>query len=297
MDLISIRDLSKKDVESILAAAEEIEKGKRKVDLKGKILATLFFEPSTRTKMSFQSAALRSDMNYLDFQPDNSSIKKGESFSDTVKVVEGYADAIVIRHPKEGSARLAADLVGKPVINAGDGANQHPTQTLIDLFTIKKTRGRISGLNVTLLGDLKYARTMRSLIHGLAMFNANITLVAPQGLEMDDDYVDEIKKEFGAKIKTAHEPNFQETDVLYVCRIQQERFANTYEAKRVMDKFSIKAEDLKDAKEDMVILHPLPKTTEVDPEIDKMKQAKYFEQAHHGVPVRQAVLEYIFKGC
>jgi aspartate carbamoyltransferase catalytic subunit len=294
MDLVSIRDLEKKEIEKILDAAEEIRKG-RKVELKNKILAAMFFEPSTRTKLSFQSAALRCGMGYLDFQPEMSSLKKGESFSDTIKVVSGYADVLVVRHPKEGSARLAADLTEKPVINAGDGANQHPTQTLIDLFSIRKNKGRISGLNVTLLGDLKYARAMRSLVYGLAVFGAKVTLVAPDGLGMDDEYLDEVKKAFDFKVQVKTEPEFSEADVLYVCRIQHERFADPLEAKRIMERFMVRKSDLKDAKEDLVILHPLPKLNEIEPAIDSLRQAKYFEQAHFGIPVRQAVLEYVLR--
>jgi len=291
MDLISIRDLGKTEIEKILDNADAISKGK-KVDMHGKILATLFFEASTRTKLSFQSAALRNNMGYVDFLPETSSLKKGESYIDTIKTVAGYADVLAVRHPKEGSARFAADAIDKPVVNGGDGANQHPTQTLIDLFSIRKGKGRINGLNVTLLGDLKYARTMRSLVYGLAMFGANVTLVSPQGLEMEQSYLDEIGKNFKFKYQVKNEPEYGEADVLYVCRIQQERFADPYEAKRVTEKFAIKKDDLKDAKEDLVILHPLPKINEIDPRIDDMKQAKYFEQAHYGVPVRQAVLEY-----
>jgi aspartate carbamoyltransferase catalytic subunit len=293
MDLISIRDLERKEVERILDASEEIRKG-RKVDLKSRILAAMFFEPSTRTKLSFQSASLRCGMGYLDFQPEMSSLKKGESFADTIKVVSGYADVLVVRHPREGAARLAADISDKPVINAGDGANQHPTQTLIDLFSIRKNKGRIGGLNVTLLGDLKYARAMRSLVYGLAMFGAKVTLVSPEGLGMDDEYLDEVRKAFDFKAQIKTEPEFSEADVLYVCRIQQERFADPLEAKRIMDKFRVRRSDLKDAKEDLVILHPLPKLNEIEAPIDSMKQAKYFEQAHFGIPVRQAVLEYVF---
>ena len=201
MDLISIRDLGKKDIEGILDSADELAKGKRKSDLKGKVLATLFFEPSTRTKLSFQSAALYSNMEYIDFLPETSSLKKGESFIDTVKTVAGYADALAIRHPKEGAARMAADAIDKPVVNGGDGANQHPTQTLIDLFSIRSTKGRITGLNVTLLGDLKHARTMRSLVYGLAMYGAKVTLVSPPGLEMEHAYLEEVKKRFPFEVK------------------------------------------------------------------------------------------------
>ncbi|MBI5047296.1 aspartate carbamoyltransferase [Candidatus Micrarchaeota archaeon] len=294
MNLLSIKDLDRKIVEQILNSAEEIANG-RKVDLNGKILATLFFEASTRTKLSFHSAALRSGMQYIDFQPENSSLKKGESYRDTIKIVSGYADALAIRHPKEGAARLAADITDKPIVNCGDGGNQHPSQTLIDLYTIRKNKGRITNLNVTLLGDLKHARAMRSLLYGLGMFGANVTLVAPHGLEIEEDYIEEVKKKFRFKIVNEKKLNLEKTDVLYVCRIQQERFSDPYEAKRIMDEFMVKEEDLKDGKEDLIILHPLPKINEIESGIDTMPQAKYFEQAHNGVPVRQAVLEQVLK--
>jgi aspartate carbamoyltransferase catalytic subunit len=292
MDFISIRDLDKGTIEGILDRAAAIAVKGASPALKGKVLATLFFEPSTRTKLSFQGAALRSGMSYIDFTPETSSLKKGETFVDTMKIVSGYADVLAIRHPKEGAARLAADAVDKPVVNGGDGANQHPTQTLIDLYSIKKAKGRIKGLDVTLLGDLKHARAMRSLAYALAMFGAKVSLAAPKGLEMDPDYVKELEAKFGFKATLRSEPEFRSADVLYVCRIQQERFADPYEAKTVTEKFMIRKSDLKDAKEDLVILHPLPKVGEIESGIDAMKQARYFEQAHNGVPVRQAVLEY-----
>jgi aspartate carbamoyltransferase catalytic subunit len=293
MDLISIRDIDKKQVEEILNKAERIHSGKEKPDHKGKILVTLFFEPSTRTKLSFQSAAERNGMQVVDFLPEMSSLKKGETFTDTIRTVEGYGDVLAIRHPSEGSVRLAADLSSKPVVNGGDGANQHPTQTLIDLFSIRKTKGKIEGVNVHLVGDLKYARTMRSLAYGLSMFGANITLIAPKGLEMPKADVDEIQKRFKSKITTREQMDFSDADVLYVCRIQEERFADPMEAKRVKEKFMIKKDDLKNAKKDLVILHPLPKINEIESSIDTMPQAKYFEQAHYGIPIRQAVLDWL----
>ncbi len=295
MDLISIRDLSKETVEEILDLADKVADGKKKPDLKGKIVATLFFEPSTRTKLSFQSAAMRVGMQDLDFLADLSSLKKGESFADTIKTVEGYADVLVVRHKKEGSARLAADMSEKPIVNGGDGGNQHPTQTLIDLFSIRRMKGKIKGLNVTLMGDLKHARTMRSLLYGLAMFGANVTLIAPSGLEMDPTYVKEVEERFGTKVKTKSEPEFKDADALYVCRIQAERFADPYEAQSVMKKFRLMKDDLKETKKDLIILHPLPKINEIDPEIDRMPQARYFEQAHYGVPLRIAVIDYVLR--
>jgi len=295
MDLISIRDVEKKTIEELLDNAEKIHKGEKTVDLKGKILATLFFEASTRTKLSFQSAAMRTNMEVLDFSPGTSSLKKGESFTDTLKTIEGYADAVAIRHAMEGSARLAADVLKVPVVNGGDGGNQHPTQTLIDLFSIKKIKGKLGGLNVTLQGDLKHARTMRSLVYGLAMFGANISLIAPKGLEMDEKYLEEVKSKFGLNVRTSNTPDYSDSDVLYVCRIQAERFADQYEAQSIQQKFRIEKEDLKDAKEELAILHPLPKINEIDSAIDEMPQAKYFEQAHLGVPLRMAVLEYLLR--
>jgi aspartate carbamoyltransferase catalytic subunit len=294
MNLISIRDLKKEEVEKLLDLAAKIEAGKHTPDLKGKILATLFFEPSTRTKLSFQSAAMRCGMRYLDFDADTSSMKKGESFMDTIKTVVGYADAMVIRHQKEGSARLATIASNKPIVNGGDGGNQHPTQTLIDLFTIKKEKGRIAGLNIYLVGDLKHARTMRSLLYALCMFGAKVTVIAPKGLEMERNYVEEIEAKFNTRVSKTEEMDLREADVLYVCRIQKERFADPYEAKLVTEKFTITKESLKATKKDLAILHPLPKTNEIEVAIDDMPQAKYFEQAHYGVPVRMAIMEMIF---
>ncbi len=294
MDLISIRDTEKRVLEEILDLATAKDKEKDKdVGKKNKVVATLFFEPSTRTKLSFQTAALRNGMEYIDFLTETSSVKKGESFIDTIKTVAGYADVLVVRHPKEGSARLAAAVSDKAIVNGGDGGNQHPTQTLIDLYTIKKHKGKISGLNVTLMGDLKHARTMHSLLYALAMFGANVTLCAPKGLEMDKETLDEVKKKFNANITAKNELDVAGVDVLYVCRIQAERFADPLEAKRVQAQFYISMDNLKGAKDDLIIMHPLPKVNEIAPEIDNSKYAKYFEQASYGVPVRMAVIDYV----
>ena len=296
MDLISIRDIDKKVLEEILELASKKEKEGLKlneVKKTNRVLATLFFEPSTRTKLSFQTAALRNGFDYIDFLTETSSVKKGESFVDTIKTIAGYADVIVVRHPKEGSARLAAAASDKPIVNGGDGGNQHPTQTLIDLYTIKKHKGKFAGLNVTLMGDLKHARTMHSLLYALAMFGANITLMAPKGLEMDKETLEEVKKKFNVSITTKSEFDVAGTDVLYVCRIQAERFADPLEAKRVQEQFYLSMDNLKGAKDDLIIMHPLPKVNEIAPEIDNSKYAKYFEQASYGVPVRMAVMDYV----
>lgn len=290
MDMISMRDLDCRKIESIFGRAERIERGKFR-ERKG-ILATLFFEPSTRTKASFLSAASRLGLKVIDFAPETSSLVKGESFSDTVRMFDNYADVIAVRHPKEGSARLAAKLAKHPVINGGDGANEHPTQALIDLYTIRKERGKIKGLNVVLFGDLKHARAMHSLIYGLAMFGAKIKMIAPEGLEAGNEIVEEIAQKFGVKAGQGKEPDFRNADVIYVVRVQEERFADKYEAKKIKEKFRLRLEDLEKARKDAIVLHPLPKIDEISAEVDRSKYARYFEEAANAVPVRMAVIEH-----
>jgi aspartate carbamoyltransferase catalytic subunit len=291
-DLISLRDLSKSDIERYLKLAAKMEKNLYKSQslLKGRILGTLFFEASTRTHLSFQTAAKRLGMEVVVFNPETSSASKGESLSDTIKIIDGYADVIVIRHAAEGSARHAADVAEHPVINGGDGGNQHPTQTLIDLYTILKEKKKISGLNVHLVGDLKHARAMRSLLYGLAMFGANVTLASPKGLEMDSDIIEEVKSRFGPHLRIRQDIALADADVVYVCRVQKERFADPYEAQKVQAQFRITAKMLEGAKKGMILLHPLPKVDEIPPEIDSSPHARYFQQAKNGVPVRMAVL-------
>ncbi len=293
-NLISLRELSKKDILELLDSAEKIEDGKVP-NHKGKILATLFFEASTRTRMSFQSAALRLGMTYIDLAPESSSLKKGETFADTVRVVEGYADVLAIRHPKEGSVRLAGELTHKPVINAGDGANQHPTQTLIDLYTIKKCKGKLNGLTVAFLGDLKHARVVRSLVYALSMFGNSIRLIAPENLELDEGVIKEVKAKYDADITVTKDLKISDADVIYITRIQEERFADPYEAKRVREQFKLTQEMLENTKKDLIIMHALPRVDEMDHSIDSLPCAKYFEEAHNGVPVRMAVIDYVLR--
>ena len=298
-DLISIRDLQKKDIESYLSEAARMEKliGKPGSELlKGKVIANMFFEPSTRTNMSFQAAAKRLGAKIMTFYPNTSSVAKGETLSDTIRMIDGYADAIVLRHPMEGAARFAADIAKHPVINAGDGGNQHLTQTLIDLYTIKKLKGRIGGLKVTLFGDLKHARTMRSLLYGLGMFGAEISLVSPPSLKIDADVVKETQEKFGAKISQSQQASLSDCDILYAGRVQKERFSDQYEAEKMQKEYKVDMELLSGAKKGMAILHPLPKIDEIPPEIDSTPAAKYFEQAANGVPVRMAVLCKCIKG-
>lgn len=294
-DVISIRDMAKSDIELLLRRAEEMEaapeSGKPPCNMQGKIVATLFFEPSTRTKMCFQAAVKRLGGQILNLTSvQASSMKKGESLSDTLKIIDGYSDLVIIRHALEGSARFASEICSHPVINAGDGGNQHPTQTLIDLYAIKRMKGRIEGLDVFLVGDLKHARTMKSLLYGLAMFKAKVKLVSPPGLEMSPEIVDEVKARFKAEVTESSELDLKGADVAYVCRVQKERFADPYEAELAQKRFMVTTEALKGVKGDLVLLHPLPKIDEIAPEIDGTKYAKYFEQARLGVPMRMALM-------
>jgi len=297
-DLVSMRDLSKPDIELVFKRANEMAKalssGKKLELLKNRIVATLFFEPSTRTRMSFQSAVERLAGNVLDLSSvEATSVKKGESFTDTLRMVDAYSDLIVVRHAADGAARLAAEVCEKPVVNGGDGGNQHPTQTLIDLYAIQKMKGKISGLTISLVGDLKHARTMRSLFYGLGMFGADVNLISPEGLEMNPALVDEVRRSSGVNIAERNKLDLKDADVVYACRVQKERFADPYEAETMQKKFRLTRDTLKGAKDGMIILHPLPKIDEIAPEIDAMPQAKYFEQAALGVPIRMAVIAEI----
>ncbi|RLF91429.1 aspartate carbamoyltransferase [Thermococci archaeon] len=295
-DVISIRDFSKEDIEFVLSTAERLEKElKEKGHLeyaKGKILATLFFEPSTRTRLSFESAMHRLGGSVIGFaEASTSSVKKGESLRDTIKTVEQYSDVIVIRHPKEGAARLAAEVAEIPVINAGDGSNQHPTQTLLDLYTIKKEFGKIDGLKIGLLGDLKYGRTVHSLAEALAFYDVELYLISPEMLRMPKHIVEELKEK-GVKVYETSdlEAVIGELDVLYVTRSQRERFPDEQEYLKVKGSYQVNCKVLEKAKEDLRIMHPLPRVDEIHPEVDKTKHAIYFRQVFNGVPVRMALL-------
>ncbi len=294
-DLLSVYDFDKREADAYLSEASKMEvllrKGKPLRTLSGKIVANLFFESSTRTNFSFQAAAARLGATPLAFYSDKSSAQKGETYADTIQMMDGYADCLVIRHPSPGMPQLAAEIANHPVINAGDGGNQHPTQALIDIYTIKKLKGKIDGLNVTLMGDLKHARAMRSLLHLLAMYGANATLCSPALLAMGPEVVSRAKKEFGASIKETTKPSFAKCDILYVCRVQRERFADPDEALRMASEFRLSMGSLRAAPKSMAVLHPLPKIDELPKEFDSDARAKYFEQAKNGVPVRMAILK------
>jgi aspartate carbamoyltransferase catalytic subunit len=301
-NIVSVRDLSKEEIDTILNKAKEMEEllnnNKSLVTMQGKILANMFFEPSTRTKFSFASAMQKLGGQVLTLEDtESTSIVKGESLIDTIKMMERYSDLMVIRHPREGSARLAAEVSSKPVINGGDGANQHPTQTLLDLYTIRRLKGQIEGLNVALIGDLKHGRVMKSLAYALAMLDAKLILIAPIGMEMPQVIVEELIEKFDADIMrtTSITSGIKEADVAYVCRVQTERFEDVYEAEKMQRAFRITQDVLKHAKDELIILHALPKTTEIDPKIDETRYAKYYQQAFYGVPVRMAIISLLVK--
>lgn len=289
--LISIAHLSKEEIEHLLKCAAEFKKKPAKELLRGNILASCFFEPSTRTRLSFESAMLRLGGQVIGFSDSAStSIKKGESLHDSMKVIGSLADLIVIRHPLEGAARLASLATNKPVINAGDGANQHPTQTLLDLFTIKECQGKLEGLKVAIVGDLKYGRTVHSLAYAAALFDMRLYFISPEELTLPDTILHQLRKLRGKfSFHRSVEEVIDKVDVLYVTRIQKERFDEaTYE--KVKESFILKEAQLKNAQSHLKVLHPLPRVNEIEVAIDKTPHAYYFQQAENGLFVRQALL-------
>lgn len=259
--------------------------------LHGKILATLFFEPSTRTRLSFEAAIHKLGGTAIGFaEPKVAAIKKGENLADTIRVVDNYADVLVLRHPLEGAARLAAEFSKVPVINAGSGAEEHPTQALLDLYTILKEKKTIDGLNITLVGDLRYGRTVHSLAYALSLYNVNLFLVSPQLLRMRREVTDVIKKSINITECTEVADVLPQTDVLYVTRIQEERFPDPAEYAKVKGTYKIGLDTLKEAKKDLIIMHPLPRVDEIQDEVDNTPHARYFQQVWNGVVMRTALL-------
>ena len=294
-DIISIHDFSKQELLYILKISKLMEQKPNPNLLKDKILATLFFEPSTRTRLSFVSAMEQLGGKVMGFASSTmTSIKKGETLWDTMKMVEAYADVTAIRHPLEGSARLAAEASSKPVINAGDGANQHPTQTLLDIYTIQKVKGKLDGLNIGMLGDLKYGRTVHSLTVALSHFNPKFYFIAPQALQMPQTYLDDLKEK---KIKFQTESNLlkvsRKLDILYVTRIQKERFPDPVEYEKYKGVYKLDTSLLPNIKKELKIMHPLPRIDEIDKSLDETEHAIYFEQAANGIPVRKALLALV----
>ncbi|UCH72276.1 MAG: aspartate carbamoyltransferase [Thermoplasmatales archaeon] len=298
-DIISIKDFSKKEINHIINYGKKMipySKGEKRNDLlKGKILSSLFFEPSTRTRLSFESAMTRLGGNVIGFaDPNATSQKKGESLADTIRMANSYSDIIVIRHPQEGAARLAAEFADIPVLNAGDGAGRHPTQCLLDLFTIFMEKKKIEKNKIVLLGDLKYGRTVHSLAYALSLYSVELTFVSPASLKMPKEVINECRKLGVEPASTSNlEKAISDADVLYATRIQKERFPDAEEYNRVVGTYKIDNDLLKDAKDDLIIMHPLPRVTEIDPEVDKTPHALYFKQAFNGVPVRMALLSLI----
>lgn len=296
-----MKDFSKEMIDHILETAEKLEpiasKKNRSELLNGKILAILFFEPSTRTRMSFETAILRLGGEVLNMGSiDATSISKGETLADTIRVVQGYADAIVLRHPKEGAARLASEFSTISIINAGDGAGHHPTQTLLDLYTIKR-ESKLEGVKIALAGDLKYGRTVHSLCYALSHYGADITLISPPELQMPYEIIKDLQN-IGIKIrqKESIDETINEIDVLYVTRIQKERFPDLSEYIRVANSLKITPFLLENAKSNLKIMHPLPRVDEIDTAVDDTQHACYFKQAFYGVPVRMALLALVMGG-
>lgn len=301
-NLISVKDMEIDGIELVLKESAKMQSllkegrsGKNTDLLRNKIMAVLFFEPSTRTRLSFESAMQRLGGGVIGFaDPSTSSSIKGESLEDTVKVVSAYSDVIVLRHPKEGVMEEAVGYSDVPIINAGDGTGQHPTQALIDLFTIKIEKNRLNKLNIALIGDLKHARTTHSLAYALAMFGNDLTLIAPPELQMPHNITYELENSYGIEIKRSDSlEQALGADVVYIPRVQRERFADLAQYKRFAEYYRVNKTFLSRADADIMIMSPLPRTTEISREVDATKNAAYFKQAAYGVPVRMAILNLI----
>jgi len=295
--IISVRDLDKQKLESIFDATNKIidmDGDQRREIARGKTLGYLFFEPSTRTRLSFEAGmALLGGTSIGIADVLSSSIHKGETLGDTVKIISGYCDVLALRHSLDGSSRFAAEVSNKPVINAGSGTEEHPTQTIQDLFTIRKEKKKIDGLKIGIVGDLKYGRTVYSLLYGLSNYDVDVHLISPESLRIRSDSTYVIKKELSYTESTTLDDYIDDLDVLYVTRIQKERFPDEEEYANVKDSYVIGLDMIKKMKDDAIILHPLPRVDEISTDVDKTKQAKYFEQAEYGKYTRAALLGLI----
>ncbi|HEY4533055.1 MAG TPA: aspartate carbamoyltransferase [Fusobacterium sp.] len=292
-NFISIQELSRQEILDLLALAKELKEQPEPDLLKGKIVATLFFEPSTRTRLSFTSAAYRIGANVLGFDSiQGTSVMKGESFEDTIRMVSSYSDVIVIRHPQDGTAQRAANISSVPVINAGDGKNEHPSQTLLDLYTIQEELGSLEDKKIAFIGDLKYGRTVHSLTRAMKHFHAKFYFVAPDLIQMPRYLLQELE-EAGLEysLHRHYEEILAEIDILYMTRIQKERFEDPKDFEKVESAYRIEKEDIVGkCQEHMIILHPLPRVDEIAVSVDECKHALYFQQAANGVPVREAMM-------
>lgn len=293
--LVSITDYTREEQLRILDLAEEFEKQPTQKILADHVVATLFFEPSTRTRLSFESAVSRLGGKIVGFsEASSSSVSKGESLNDTILTVSNYSDLIVMRHPREGSARFASEVAKVPIINAGDGANQHPTQCLLDMYSIRKTQGKLDNIHIAFVGDLKYGRTVHSLTMALANFNCTFHLVSPNILKLPSSVKMHIKN---ANLEYYQYTDIMEAipkaDIIYMTRIQRERFSDPMEYEKVKNAYILKADMLRDAKPNMKVLHPLPRVNEIALDVDTHPSAYYFQQALNGVYVRQALVATI----
>ena len=293
--LVSIADYSKKDILRILELAVEFEKDPYQQLLNKNVIATLFFEPSTRTRLSFESAISRLGGKVIGFSDSSStSVQKGETLKDTIKTVSNYCDLIVMRHPIEGSARYASEVASVPIVNAGDGANQHPTQTLLDMYSIKKTQNTLDNLNIFMVGDLKYGRTVHSLLIAMSHFNTTFNFISPKELKMPDVYKLHLDN-LGLKYyeHTDFTEYISEADIVYMTRVQKERFSDLIEYEKVKNVYVLREHMLEKTKKNMKILHPLPRVNEINEDVDENMKAYYFTQALNGVFTRQAILTSI----
>ena len=293
--LISIRDFTKEEILHILETAKEFEQNPVQDFLTGKVIASLFFEPSTRTRLSFETAVNRLGARVIGFSDaSNTSQSKGETLKDTIKMVNNYVDMIIMRHPLEGSSRYASEVADVPVVNAGDGANQHPSQTLLDLYSILQTQGTLDGLTINMVGDLKYGRTTHSLLQAMSHFKTKFVFTAPEELKMPKEYKEFLDNKGIEYIETdSLEEHLNSCDILYMTRVQQERFTDPIEYERVKDCYSLNAQMLANVKDNMKILHPLPRVNEISQDVDETPYAYYFKQAENGLYVRMAIISYL----
>ena len=293
--LISIRDFTKEEILHVLETAKEFEQNKEQKFLEGKVIASLFFEPSTRTRLSFETAINRLGAKVIGFaDATNTSQSKGDTLKDTIKMVNNYVDMIVMRHPLEGSSRYASEVADVPVVNAGDGANQHPSQTLLDLYSILQTQGTLEGLTINMVGDLKYGRTTHSLLQAMSHFNPKFIFTSPEELKMPKEYKAFLKNKGIEYIETTELNEYlNDCDILYMTRVQQERFTDPMEYEKVKDVYTLSAPMLSNVRNNMKILHPLPRVTEITQDVDDTPYAYYFKQAENGLYVRMAIISYL----
>ncbi|MTD33125.1 aspartate carbamoyltransferase [Paludibacterium denitrificans] len=292
--IISIPDFTREELELVVETAGKLKRQPRQDLLQDKLIASCFFEPSTRTRLSFETAVQRPGGRVIGFADGaNTSAKKGETLADTIRIVSSYTDAVVMRHPKEGAARLASEFSAVPVINGGDGSNQHPSQTLLDLFTISETQGTLENLTLAFVGDLKYGRTVHSLAQALSLFNVKLYFVSPEQLAMPEYICEELdERGISYTVVDTLEEVIPQVDILYMTRVQRERFDEA-EFKKIQGQFVLKAEMLKHARPNMKIMHPLPRVDEIETDVDATAHAYYFEQAKNGVFARQALLSLV----